>query len=529
MNAIARSVFSLVWISSLCLAPFGSSTELPSSTSSLFSASGNCVFCHDQWGGALTDQQGRSVSITADWSGTMMAHAFKDPLWRAVMEVETVQNPGLKGFIENKCQTCHAPMARTQHHKDKGTPYAYAQGKKSQLAADGVSCTLCHQIQPDKLGHPDSFTGQYVIKGKRQIFGPYPDVFTMPMQHHVDYTPQFGAQVQNSALCATCHTLYTPILDAANKPVGQFPEQVPYLEWQASDHARAGKHCQDCHMPRLEEAIRISARPPWLDPRKPFWRHQFVGGNAFMVQLLAGREQALQPHADEERLAVTAEMAREQLRRAAELKVDGRREKQTLTLDVDVINRAGHKFPTGHPYRRAWLHVQVRDQDGKVLFESGATDASGRLSVLPNNLAPHFDEISRPDQVQIYEAAMVDGTGERTYALLRAVAYLKDNRIPPQGFAVEDTASDIAIRGEAVRDVNFNAGGNGRDRVVYRIDLGPAEGTVTATVDLFYQSVPPEAVERLAAYQTPEARRFTKLYRGADKSPETVQTRSGTY
>ena len=34
-------------------------------------------------------------------------------------------------------------------------------------------------------------------------------------------------------------------------------------------------------------------------------------------------------------------------------------------------NLAGHKFPTGHPYRRAWLHVRVSDPAGRVLFESG--------------------------------------------------------------------------------------------------------------------------------------------------------------
>ena len=42
-------------------------------------------------------------------------------------------------------------------------------------------------------------------------------------------------------------------------------------------------------------------------------------------------------------------------------------------------NLTGHKFPTGHPYRRAWLHVRVIDREGTTLFESGAVDDEGRI------------------------------------------------------------------------------------------------------------------------------------------------------
>ncbi len=496
--------------------------ELSGWNTSLFSGAGNCAFCHDQFGAALRDAKGESVSITEDWRGTMMAHAFKDPLWRAVMEAEVSARPGLKSFIEDKCQTCHAPMPHAQQSHDGQGPLGYAAAKLAPLAEEGVGCTLCHQIQPDHLGGEASFSGHYTIRPTRRIFGPYRDVLTMPMQRHVNYTPEFGSHVQESGLCATCHTLYTPILGPTNEVMGRFPEQTPFLEWRASEYARNGKHCQDCHMQRLDEPIKVSARPPWLDARQPFWRHQFVGGNAFMLRLMAARERVIEPNAPADILADTLNRAREQLRHAARIEAVGRREGNELRLDVTVANLAGHKFPTGHPYRRAWLHVLVTDARGKPVFESGAPGRDGTLSGVGEGYAPHVDRITRPEQVQIYESVMGDADGRRTYGLLRARTYLKDNRIPPRGFA-SDAGEDIAVKGSAAKDANFNADGTGTDRVRYEVDLGRSPGALRVLVALLYQAVPPESVAALASVQGEAAETFTRLYRRADKAPEVVQ------
>lgn len=496
--------------------------ELAKENTSLFSGSGNCVFCHDQWGRALLTEAGESVSITKDWRGTMMAHSFKDPLWRAVMEAETEARPELREFIEDKCQTCHAPMARTQQHHDDQGNLAYAAARKSELAGDGVSCTLCHQIQPAGLGTPPTFSGRYAVDGSRRIFGPYDDVLTMPMRRHVDYTPEFGKHVQDSGLCGTCHTLYTPVLNEAGEVVGEFPEQTPFLEWQASAFAREGTHCQDCHMERLDEPIQVSARPPWLESRKPFWRHRLVGGNTFMPALMRARAGKVEPNGEVDDLEAIEAQAREQLQRSARVEARGRREGDQLHLSVRVENLAGHKFPTGHPYRRAWLQVRVMSGE-RSLFESGTVDANGRLSGVGNGYAPHHDEIRRPEQVQVYESVMGDAAGERTYALLSAVRYLKDNRIPPRGFRSETAESAVLVRGVSEGDENFNADASGSDEVEYVVDLGGVRGRIEASVALWYQAVPPEAVERLQKGNGKASRQFSRFYRRADKSPELVQ------
>lgn len=496
--------------------------ELTDVSSALFAGSGQCAFCHDRWGRGLTGQGGVDVSIAADWRGTMMAHSFKDPLWRAVMESEVAARPKLKGYIENKCQTCHAPMAHTQARHDGSQELSVVAARKMPLAADGVSCTLCHQIQPTNLGQPGSFTGHFEIGTQREIFGPYDDVFPRPMQHHVNYTPRLGRHIQASTLCATCHTLFTPILNTDGRLTGQFPEQTPYLEWTNSVHAARGIQCQDCHMPRLDEPIRISSRPPWIDPREPFWRHQFVGGNAFMLALMRENARALKPNADTVHFDPMIQEARRQLGRAANITLRGRRADDRLTLAVRVENRTGHKFPTGHPYRRAWLHVLVQDSARRTVFESGAPTADGRIRGSNGRDAAHLDEITRPEQVQIYEAVMGDAGGQSTRSLLGAVVYLKDNRIPPSGFVAKAAPDSTAIHGVSSSDVNFNAGPGGEDTVTYQVVLPPAAGKILVEVRLLYQAVPPDAVEPLQRSRGSAAREFTRLYRDANKTPEVV-------
>jgi hypothetical protein len=500
--------------------------ELATFDTNRFSGAGNCAFCHDPFNPSRAGRPDEAAVLATDWRATMMANSFKDPLWRAVMEAEVTEHPALKSFIENKCLTCHAPMARHQAAVDGTNELSFADALRSPLAGEGVGCTLCHQIQPGNLGSPGSFTGGFQIGANREIFGPYDDVLTMPMQRHVNYTPKLGRHTQDSSLCATCHTLFTPVLDEAGAVRGQFPEQVPFLEWRQSEFARRGRHCQDCHMEREDKPVKVSARPPWLEPRAPFWKHQFVGGNVFMLRMLSDDAGRLDANASPAQFEVMIEEAREQLRRAAELEVSALRDEGTLTLRVKVQNLAGHKFPTGHPYRRAWLHVRVADAKRRLIFESGSTDKTGSIRGVPDGFTPHRDLITRPEEVQIYQSVMRDASGHATWSLLRGAAYLKDNRIPPRGFtATGPDAEAIAVRGGAETDANFNAGSGGGDEVTYRITLASPPGRITAEVELLYQSISPESVARLLKARTPSAVTFAKLYRSAGRKPELVASK----
>ncbi len=229
------------------------------------------------------------------------------------------------------------------------------------------------------------------------------------------------------------------------------------------------------------------------------------------------------PDADAEQFETMIRHTRAQLQQAAGLQLSARREVDQAIVDVTVENRTGHKFPTGHPYRRAWLHVRGRDAGGRTLFESGVVDKAGALPGLADGFTPHRDRITAPNQTQVYQSVMGDQEGSPTWSLLRGARYLKDNRIPPRGFrATGPQAASIAVRGEATTDGNFHADEGGQDTVHYCVPLLEPEGRLRVEVELFYQSVPPEAVERLLHSNGPEANSFARMFTRQPNRPEVV-------
>ena len=106
-----------------------------------FIGSSRCAVCHE----LLLDSAGNDMSIPGHWRSTMMANAAKDPLWLAKVSSEVKRNPGLKKVIEEKCATCHMPMAWTQAYKQGGERVIFDNGLLSPqndlhgAAMDGVS------------------------------------------------------------------------------------------------------------------------------------------------------------------------------------------------------------------------------------------------------------------------------------------------------------------------------------------------------------------------------------------------------
>src|SRR5262249_23729555 len=159
--------------------------------------------------------------------------------------------------------------------------------------------------------------------------------------------------------------------------------------------------------------------------------------------------------------------------------------------DVVIENRTGHKLPTAYPSRRAWLHVAVRDRDGRVVFESGALRRDGSIvgndnDADPLKYEPHYTTITEPGQVQIYEDIIGDARGAVTTGLLTGVKYLKDNRLLPHGFDKHTTDREIAVVGGAIADPDFTAGG---DRVHFSVAVGGAPGPLRIEAELWYQPI----------------------------------------
>ena len=382
----------------------------------------------------------------------------------------------------------------------------------NESGSGGVTCTVCHQIAPEGFGLRESFTGNFTINAAREIYGPHEAPFSMPMLHHTGYQATAGPHVQESALCATCHTVITPSLDAAGKTTGEFVEQAPFLEWLSSGYAKSGITCQSCHMPLLRdaegrEAVQyIAHRPPGgffppTRPRSPFALHLFAGGNAWMPGVLGESE--------------AADRALDKLRGAARVRASADLAGPRLVVRITVENLAGHKLPTAFPSRRLWLHLSVADATGANLFESGAWDPVKQDIAGHGGFEPHYTTIDRPGQTMIYEAEYHDGKGRPVTSLLRAAGYRKDNRILPRGF---DPARPLprGVASSAIAPAGIGPDPDflpGSDTVRYVIDTGSRRGPFRIVAEAQFESVKPAYAADLAGVNHSDAREFVSLYR----------------
>src|SRR6202035_5716338 len=342
------------------------------------------------------------------------------------------------------------------------------------------------------------------------------------------FVPEVGDQIRDSALCGSCHTLKTKALGPEGKEIGSLPEQMPYQEWLHSDYP--GKQtCQSCHMPEVQEAVPITAL--YGQPRAGMHRHEFIGGNFFLQRILNAHRDDLGVTALPPELSTAADRTVNFLQtQSARVSIRNLQSTATgLSMDVLVENLTGHKLPTAYPSRRAWLHVVLRDNNGRIVFESGALNPDGSIvgndnDADPARFEPHYTEISSADQVQIYESVLGDENGHVTTGLLKGVGYLKDNRLLPDGFDKQTADHDIAVVGDAFQDPAFTAG---TDRIRYSAPLGAASGPFIIEAELWYQPIGFRWANNLKPYnQAEEPRRFNTYFDSMQSSSATVLVRS---
>jgi cytochrome c553 len=207
-----------------------------SASSEAFVTSDACAQCH-AIGESVTDAMktaaGDDVSPYYLWQSTMMAFAARDPFYLAAFEHELALDSDSAADIEPLCIRCHGP-AGSEAHAAGGTRLTFAEytsgaSVEARLARDSVTCSLCHQIEDNKLGTDESFTCGFTVGFGREIYGPHQGLQQNPMQMFVQYTPVYAEHVTSSELCTTCHTVIVP---GANG--GEIIEQAPYLEWKNS-------------------------------------------------------------------------------------------------------------------------------------------------------------------------------------------------------------------------------------------------------------------------------------------------------
>jgi hypothetical protein len=320
---------------------------------------------------------GVDLSPYGEWRWTPMGLAGRDPIFYAQLESEIEllradfpDDPKhaeeMVESLAETCLTCHASMGKHQFDVDHGGKTGHfsvahamlsstdvaATGSKDwrygALARDGVSCAVCHQMEPREQPAGDtreyleffletSITGAINVGKPGELNGPFQDKEISPyaMEHALGFTPKYNPYIKSSQLCGTCHVVNLPICDTLSK-VGEeeliaserhptfkkfhhHVEQATYLEWLNSEFENEinvanpqAKTCQDCHMKRdyhnddlalhldkietrlaaiqdntYPEAESLAERET-LEVRKrseAYSRHNFRGLNVFLLEM----------------------------------------------------------------------------------------------------------------------------------------------------------------------------------------------------------------------------------------------------
>jgi hypothetical protein len=455
------------------------------------------------------------------------------------------------------------------------------------LGRDGVSCTTCHHIEVDpKAPIGNTFTGDFKVGPADALHGPFEGPPQIPMNHSLGANPVEYPLVRSSRVCGSCHSVVLPVFDG-DKPWVQpgirkkggkpeiIIEQATYPEWVFSDFRDGGPtpmSCQDCHMASsypglpgtiatkiasIQEASNMPQtenRQPQseidLKTRTPYGRHTLVGLNVFFNQFAQQFPDILGIRVQDPMLGGRGvapltttfnsmiQQADTGTARASVTRVETTADR--LVANVKVENLAGHKFPSGVGFRRAFLTFEVLDAGGNDLWVSGRSTPTGVLvgadgepiagefmwksecrpkTAAEQTFQPHYQTVTRQDQAQIYQELIRDPRGKLTTSFLSLADVVKDNRLLPRGWtptlelarseglgSTKLPAEELVKRvlpdlpdghGGEVHDPWYEpkskgGKGGGGDELTYAVPLADLKGTpASVRVTLYYQAIPP--------------------------------------
>jgi hypothetical protein len=496
----------------------------PYDTNTFFATGGRCGGCHghDPNHVSLIANDGTDVNIMDGWQGTMMANSAKDPFWRAKVSHEILVNPAMQVAIEDKCTSCHAPIGHFSAHMLGQPNYSMASLATDTFGLDGVNCSACHQQVDTLIG---AYSGDLHYTQKT-VYGPLQNPYSAVMEFFVEFTPVYSVHTTQSKWCAGCHSLITQTVDLSGNPTGgSYVEQATYHEWENSSYSTNNKTCQSCHIPQISDSVHLATDYPFVPKRSPFDQHFLVGGNAFMLKLMKNNMTAVgatcEPYNFDTTIARTTRYLRDS---TCDLHVvQTARTTDTVYYDVQLDNKAGHKFPSGYPSRIAWVQFVVTDNTGDTIYQSGMQDAFGNIIGRDAGFEPHHDVCYTNNDVQIYEMVMGDVANNPTTVLERADTCLKDNRLCPKGFStshpVYDTTRIVGIGNDADFNYSGPTEGTGSDIVHYHVYLNGYGGALNLSAKVYYTAVPRQWLSEMFTFSSPEITTFQGMFNTADQTP----------
>lgn len=246
--------------------------------------------------------------------------------------------------------------------------------RASASSKEGITCDFCHSVTG---GSQPPANVSLTVAQDRIKRAQFDDALSPA--HKTAYS-QFH---ETAEFCGNCHNV--------DHPVNGMHLESTYTEWKNGPYAAQGIVCQDCHMTPGPGVTKPNAGTAAAGgpQRQHIFDMTFAGGNVALGD---------------------SELAEERLKAAATLDIQAPEvlaPGSSADVVVTVTNSgAGHNLPTGlTEVRQMWLEVKAVAEDGTV-----------------TDLGTHE-----------FGSVLKDAAGNSPVELWDAVAFEKDDRIPPQG------------------------------------------------------------------------------------------------
>ena len=332
--------------------------------------------------------------IVQEWESSAHRYSAMDPGFQAV-QINMAKQNGPEST--RYCGGCHDPISLFSGTKNLFIPNE----KLTALEGfqEGVSCLTCHSLRKVDL----KGNANYVIaQPRRYMFEmeydrhPTPGlrfvrdflIRAYPRQHLSDLSKRL---FKTPEYCAACHKQF---VDQEINNVGWVQLQNQYDNWRESrwnhpGNSRTTIECRECHMPLVASKDPASG-DPYDYNRSPndgkHRSHRFIAANLMMPALLKlpgwQTQVALTQKWLEGKYDIP-EIADKWTQGSAvglDLEVPERvhpGERVSVKL-VITSNKVGHDFPTGPlDIIQAWIELDVVDDQGNLVFTSGAVDEHG--------------------------------------------------------------------------------------------------------------------------------------------------------
>ena len=342
-----------------------------------FASSQDCQACHQQH--------------FEEWSTSMHAHAFHDPIFFNLWTHERQHRP-ITG--ENYCVQCHAPSAFVSNYDLSQVVTINDIELLPAAAKEGISCQFCHNMvnTSESVYTEDNVaaTAEYYLSVDKQVmFGSIENPESN--EYHDSY---YSDIYNNSGICLPCHSQF----------IRDMPIEATFEEWNSFPgfSMSDGSNCQSCHMKVQSDGHHD---------------HSFVGVDFhdlsspinFSSQEYLKIEELMESAAQLEFIGQSDSIV-------SQIEVNS-----ILSIPIKVKSFTGHKFPSGTTFsREAWIEIKIEDINGNLIYSSGLISESSE------------DLDYNDEALLLFTSWLLDEQGDTIKVVSNAYGYI-DNTLNTMG------------------------------------------------------------------------------------------------